>query len=80
MRYWMAVLIPAGFVIAVFSVLAILTSLAEGWSANSQAALAGVLVWWGHYWWMIGAVLASVCLIVATVSDAKAPAKKKPRA
>jgi hypothetical protein len=76
-RYFTAALISIGFVIAVFSVLAILTSLAERWSPGAQNTLAEVVVWWAQYWWMIGMVLASVCLIVAVVQDAHAPAKRK---
>ena len=79
MRYFLAGAIPVGFVIVVFSVLAILTSLADGWSASAQESLAGIVVWWAHYWWMIALVLASACLVVAVVHDAHAPAKRKPR-
>ncbi len=73
----MAVVIPVGVVIAVFSVLAILTSVADSWSPGAQESLATVIVWWAHYWWMIGIVLASACLIAAVVHDARAPAERK---
>ncbi len=79
MRYVTAILIPVGFVVAVFSILAILTSVADGWSAGKQEALAGVVIWWAHYWWIIALVLASACFIVAIVTDAHAPAKRKLR-
>lgn len=79
MRYLTALVIPVGFVVAIFSVLAVLTWLADGWSRGAQDALTGVVVWWARYWWMIGMALASVCLIIATVSDACAPAKRTRR-
>ena len=79
MRYLTALLIPVGLVIAVSSVLAILAWLADGWSLETQQALAGAVVWWARYWWMLGLGLASVCLIIATVSDACAPAKRTRR-
>lgn len=79
MRYFLSAAIPVGFVILVFSVLAILTSLADGWSPSAQEALAGVVVWWAHYWWMIALVLASACLVAAVVHEAHAPAKRKLR-
>jgi hypothetical protein len=78
MRYSTAVLIPIAFVIAGFSLLAILTWAADGWNSGTQDLVANVLMWWGHYWWMLATVLAAVCMIVATISDAKAPAKRKP--
>ncbi len=77
MRYFFAVLIPVGFIILVFSVLAVLTSTADSWSPGAQESLAMVIVWWAHYWWMIEIVLASACLIAAIVHDAHAPAKRK---
>ena len=77
MRYLMAFLVPTGFVVLVFSVLAILTSVAEGWSPGTQAMIASVVIWWAHYWWMIAVVLASVCVVLATLHDARAPAKRK---
>jgi len=43
-----------------------------------MAGIAARKTWWGHYWWMLATVLAAVCMIVATISDAKAPAKRKP--
>lgn len=79
MRYFVAALVPVGFVVLVFSVLAILASVAEGWSPGSQEMLAAIVIWWAHYWWMIAIVLASVCVIGAVVSEARAPAKRKPR-
>ena len=77
MRYLLAFLVPVGFVILVFSVLAILTSVAESWSPAAQNSLAEVVLWWAHYWWMIAIVLGSVCVIAAVFSDAKAAAKPK---
>lgn len=77
MRYFLAAVIPVGFVIVVFSVLAILTSMAEGWSSGAQESLAAVVVWWARYWWMIAMVLASACLVAAVVHDAHAPVKRK---
>lgn len=79
MRYFVALLIPVGFVVLVFSVLAILTSAADNWSPAAQQTWAGVVFWWAHYWWMIALVLASVCVIVAVVGDARAPARRKSR-
>jgi hypothetical protein len=76
-RYFTAILIPVGFVILVFSVLAILTAMADGWGPRAQGALTEVVVWWATYWWMIALVLASMCVIGAVVSDAQAPAKPK---
>ena len=78
-RYFVAGLIPIGFVVVVFSLLAILTSAADGWSPGSQETLAGIAIWWAHYWWMIAIVLASVCVIAAVFGDARAPAKRKPQ-
>ena len=77
MRYFLALLAPIGLVVLVFSVLAILTSVAEGWSPGTQSAVASVVVWWAHYWWMITIVLASICVILATFHEASAPAKRK---
>jgi hypothetical protein len=78
-RYFTAVLIPIGFVVAVFATLAILTAMADGWSLRAQDVLTEIVVGWARYWWMIGIVLASVCLILATVSDARAPGKRMRR-
>jgi hypothetical protein len=78
-RYFTAIVIPIGFVVAVFSALAVLTWLADGWSPGAQDVVTEVVVWWAHYWWMIAMVLGSGCLIWATVSDAMAPSKRKPR-
>ena len=77
MRYFLALLIPIGLVIFVFSVLAILTGIADSWSLRAQDVLTEVVAWWAHYWWMIALVLGSGCLIWAVVSDARAPAKAK---
>ena len=79
MRYFIALLVPIAFLILVFSVLAILTSAADGWSPSAQQTLAGFVVWWAHYWWMIAIVLASLCVIAAVVGEARAPAKRKGR-
>jgi hypothetical protein len=79
MRYFTAVVIPIGFVVAVFSALAVLTWLADGWSLRAQDVLAEAVVWWARYWWMIGLVLAAACLILAMVHDALAPAKRTRR-
>ena len=79
MRYFLAILVPVGFVVAVFSAFAILTSIAEQWSPASQNALAEVVIWWAHYWWMIAMVLGSICLIAAVIHDAHAPAKSRSR-
>lgn len=79
MRYFTVVLVPIGFVVAVFATLAILTAMADGWSLGAQDVLTEVVVWWAHYWWMIAIVLASLCVIAAVVADARAPAKRKPR-
>ncbi len=79
MRYLLAVVIPVGFVVVVFSVLAILTSVADSWTPSAQESLASVVIWWARYWWMIALVLASACLVAAVVSDAHAPAKRKAR-
>jgi len=78
-RYFTAVLIPIGFVVAVFATLAILTAMADNWSLRAQDVLTETVVGWARYWWMIGLVLASVCLIIATVSDARAPGKRMRR-
>jgi hypothetical protein len=78
-RYFVAALIPIGFVVLVFSGLAILTSTADSWSLGAQDTLTEIVVWWARYWWMIALVLASACLVAAVVSDARAPAKPKPR-
>ncbi len=79
MRYFLAVIIPVGCVVLVFSVLAILTAMADGWDPRAQGALTEVVVWWARYWWMLALVLASTCLVLAVVGDAHAPAKRKPR-
>ncbi len=79
MRYFLAIVIPVAFVILVFSVLAILTALADGWSPGAQNVLAEVVVLWAHYWWVTGMVMGSIGLIWAVVSDVFAPAKRKPR-
>jgi hypothetical protein len=78
-RYFTAVVIPIGFVVAVFATLAILTSVADSWSPRAQDVLTEIVVGWARYWWMIGLVLASACLIIATVSDARAPGKRMRR-
>lgn len=77
MRYFFALLIPVGFVVFVFSVLAILTALADGWGIRAQDTLTEVVVWWARYWWMIALVLASLCVIGAVYHEAQAPAKPK---
>jgi len=76
-RYFIAGVIPVGFVILVFSVLAILTAIADGWGIRAQDTLTEIVVWWARYWWMIALVLASLCVIGAVVHEAQAPAKKK---
>lgn len=77
MRYLLAFLVPIGFVVLVFSVLAILTSVADGWSAGTQSLLASVAIWWAHYWWMVATVLVSIGVILATLHDARSPVKRK---
>lgn len=79
MRYLIAAIVPVAFVILVFSILAILTSMADSWSLTAQESLASVVVWWARYWWMITMVLASGCLVAAVVHEAHAPAKRKLR-
>lgn len=76
-RYFTAILIPVGTVILVFSVLAILTAMADGWGPRAQGTLTEVVVWWAGHWWMVALVLASLCVIGAVVHEAQAPAKKK---
>ena len=79
MRYFMAVLVPIGFAVAGFSLLAILTNLAENWTAASQQRLAAVALVWAHYWWIATIVLAAGCWIAAVVSDALRPATPRKR-
>lgn len=79
MRYFTAIIIPIGLMVTVFSLLAILTSMADGWSPASQQFLVGIVIWWAHYWWMVAMVVGSLCLIAAVIHDAHAPAKRKTR-
>ena len=79
MRYFIAVVIPVALILVVFSVLAILSSMADTWNPAAQESLASAIIWWARYWWMIALVLASLCLVGAVVSDAHAPAKRKTR-
>ncbi len=70
MRYGIALLIPVAFVIVGFASLVCLSALADSWSQSSRQTLFAVANWWGEYWWVLTIVLASVCFIAATVSDA----------
>jgi hypothetical protein len=78
-RYFLAALVPIGFAVIGFSLLAILSSVADSWSPAAQTMLAAVVIWWAHYWWMLAIIIASLCLIAAVIRDAHAAAKPKKR-